>query len=155
MSRFHLRISCLFGDLLMLESLEFLIYVVNRSAPVCQVVFSDASQKANGFVGYIVRQKSSEKLIFNTSKMAHLLSRTLPNLELLSVYLVIKCLLNSLKTYSNIVICNISIAVDTQIVLSWVLSYTLKTKNQFVMNRLKDIKPSVGVMKERHCTGYL
>ena len=136
-------------NLQVLESLEFPRYVVDSSIPACLVLFCDASQKAYGFVAYIV-QKSSSSLVFSKAKMASLVTRTLPTLELLSVYLAFRCQPNLLKTYSLIDISDVLIAVDAQIVLSWVLSDALTMKNHFVKNRLRDIRQSVEAMGEKH-----
>lgn len=72
---------------------------------------------------------------FAKAKVALLISQTLPTLELLAVFLAIKCLGNVFKHFSK----ESFVVVDTQIVLSWLFSEGIKTKNQFVKNRLKDI----------------
>ena len=65
--------------------------------------------------------------------------KSLPTLDLLAVFLAIKCLLPPLKAYFRIRNGGIVISADAQVVLSWILSENIKTKNQFVKNRLKDI----------------
>ena len=130
-------------NLQLLESLEFPRYVMDSSVPACLVLFCDASQKAYGFAAYIV-QKSSSCLVFSKE------TRILPTLELLSVYLAFRCLPNLLKSYSHIDISDVLIAVDAQIVLSLVLSDTLTRKNQFVKNRLRNIRQSIEATGERH-----
>ena len=74
--------------------------------------------------------------------------QSLFTLELLAVFLAIKYLLFLLKAYSRIRIGNIVISVDAQVVLSWILSDKIKTKNQFVKNRLKDIHHMIRKQKE-------
>ena len=39
----------------------------------------------------------------------------------------------------NVTFKRLVIAVDAQVVLSWLMSQQIKTKNQFAKNRLKDI----------------
>ena len=74
--------------------------------------------------------------------------KSLPTLESLTVFLAIKCLLPLLKAYSRIRTGDIVISVDAQVVLSWLLSDNIKTKNQFVKNRLKDIRQMIRKLKE-------
>ena len=66
---------------------------------------------------------------------------TLPALELLEVFMAIKCLKTLLKVHAKLKIDEIIISVDAQIVLSWLMTdpCKIKTKNLFAKNRLKDI----------------
>ena len=75
--------------------------------------------------------------------------KNLPMLELLAVFLAIKCFLSLLKAYSRIRIGDIVISVDAQIVLSWLLSDNIKIKDQFVKNRHKDIHRMIRELKEK------
>lgn len=111
---------------------------MDETYPADLYIFCDASKKAYGFVAYFV-QNGNSTLVFAKAKVAPLKSKTLPTLELLAVFLAVKCLGNILEMFSNISIKNTFVAVDAQIVLSWLLSEDAKTKNQFVRNRLKDI----------------
>lgn len=72
--------------------------------------------------------------------------KSLPTLELLAVFLAIKCLLLLLNAYSRIKIRDILISVAAQDVLSWLVFDNIKTKNEFVKNRLKDM---IGELKEK------
>ena len=74
----------------------------------------------------------------------------MPTLELLSVFLAIKGLFGLLKTYKNDQINNIYVGVDAQIVLSWILTDVVKTKNQFTRNRIRDIHRMCNELKEKH-----
>lgn len=103
---------------------------MDETYPANLYIFCDASKKVYGFVAYFV-QNGNSTLVFAKAKVAPLKSKTLPTLELLAVFLAVM--------FSNISIKNTFVAVDAQVVLSWLLSEDAKTKNQFVRNRLKDI----------------
>ena len=77
-------------------------------------------------------------------------SKSLPTLELLSIFLAIKCLPTLLNAYSQRMIHNITISVDAQVVLAWLLSEEIKTKNQFAKNRLKDIHQLMKDLQEMY-----
>ena len=65
--------------------------------------------------------------------------KSLLTLELLAVYLALKCLKSLFKTICHIKIKIIFKAFDAQVVLAWLLSSKVNYKNTFVSNRLKDI----------------
>ena len=88
--------------------------------------------------------------LFSKPKVAPLRKKSLPTLELLGVYLAVKGLATLLKVYSNVKIESIFIAVDAQIVLSWLLSSTVKTKNLFAKNRISDINRMLGNLKSKY-----
>ena len=89
-------------------------------------------------------QNGESLLVFAKAKVAHMKAKSLPTLELLAI----KCLLPLLKAYSRIRIEDILISVDAQVVLLWLLSDNIKTKNQFVKYRLKDIHQMIREVKE-------
>lgn len=125
-------------DLAKLDSLQFPRFVISEVGPADLYIFCDASKGAYGFAVYGV-QNGKSHLIFSKAKVAPMKPESLPTLELLAVFLDIKCLLPLLKAYSRIKIGDVVISVDAQVVLSWLLSDNIKTKNEFVRNRLKDI----------------
>ena len=100
-------------------------------------VFCDASKISYGFAVY-AHNGSDTNLIFAKAKVAPIQERTLPSLELLSVFLAMKCLNTLLSSYDN-QFKFLNVFVDAQIVLSWLLSGNVKVKNVFVKNRVKDI----------------
>ena len=105
------------------------------------VIFADSSKEAYGCVFYAV-QNEAVNFLFSKVKVAPLQSRTLPTLELLSAYVAIKCLdcyLSNSKIKSNL-IKNVTILVDNQCALTWLLTGKANRKNTFVNNRLKEIK---------------
>lgn len=53
--------------------------------------------------------------------------------------LALKCLPNILETYSNIYFEFISIAVDSQVVSSWLYTITNKLKAKFLKNRISEL----------------
>ena len=75
--------------------------------------------------------------------------KSLPTLELLSVFLAVKGLFSLLKTYKKFKINKIVIAVDAQVVLSWLLTDLVKTKNQLACNRIKDIHRMIKDLKDK------
>ena len=101
-------------------------------------MFCDASKLCYGFSVYNVCNGKSQ-LVYAKAKVAPQRKRSLPTLELLSVYLGMKCLPLVLDSFPNIMFKNIYVVVDSQIVLSWLLSERVRTKNVFTLNRIKDI----------------
>ena len=125
-------------DLINLDTLEFPRHTLSEDEPADLFVFCDASKEAYGYNVYMY-QGGSANLIFAKSKVAPLKRKSLPTLELLSVYLSHKGLFSLLKTFRKVKIRKIVIAVDAQVVLAWLLSDDVKTKNQFAKNRIMDI----------------
>ena len=138
-------LSALSHDLIKLDSLKFPRFITGEDSPTD--IFRDASKGAYGFAVYSVEDGGSH-LAFAKAKVAPMKPKSLPTHELMAVFLAIKCLLPLLKAYPRIRIGDIVISVDTQIVLSWLLSDNIKTKNQFVKNRLKDIRKMIRELKE-------
>lgn len=101
-------------------------------------IFCDASKSCYGFCCYALSDAGSH-LVFSKAKVAPMRYRTLPCLELLSLYLAMKCLNTILTSFENTKFLNINIFVDAQIVLSWILSEEPKIKDIFIRNRVKDI----------------
>lgn len=57
----------------------------------------------------------------------------------MAVFLAHKCLPTTLGNYKEFLPSNLYVAMDTQVVLSWILLQSMATKNIFATNRLKDI----------------
>ena len=105
------------------------------------LICCDASKDLYGFSCYAkssINGKFETNLIFAKSKIAPVKSKSLPTLELLSAFLAIKCLPNILNGLKGRVT-NVTLCLDAQIVLSWILTKNVKTKNLFASNRIKDI----------------
>lgn len=79
------------------------------------------------------------RLLFAKSKVAPKKGKTIPALELSSVVLAMKCLPSILSSLRDIQFRDICIGVDSQIVLSWMLSKQPRTKSLFVKNRISDV----------------
>ena len=101
------------------------------------VVFCDSSKKMYGFACY-AEYHGNVNLLFSKCKNAPVKDKSLPTLELLSVFLAIKCLSKIISSL-NAKITKITVAVDAQVVLSWILTSNIKAKNVFAKNRLNDI----------------
>ena len=128
------------GELNKLYSFKFDRNCINEGQDNKLVIFADASKLAYGFNVYNVANQNS-RLMFSKSKVAPLKDkRTLPTLELMSIYLSLKLLPTILESYNNIKFEEIFICSDSQISLQWVLSSQLKMKSIFTLNRVKDVK---------------
>ena len=109
-------------------------------SPVKLFLFADASKEAFGCTIYAV-QGDSRSLLFAKTKVGPVRERTLPSLELLASLLALKCLVTIFDNgiFVNISLNSIVLFVDSQVVLSWILSNKAPRKNVFVNNRLKEI----------------
>ena len=130
--------SAVSKDLAGLSTIEFPRFSLSEDEPTDVYLFCDASKNAYGYVAYAVQNGKSCNVL-SKSKVAPLLTKSLPTLELLGVFLAFNGLFSILKTFSKVKINNIFVAVDAQVVLSWLLSDTVKTKNQFARNRIRDV----------------
>ena len=101
-------------------------------------LFCDASKSCHGFTVYGIFDRRAH-LLFAKSKVAPSKAKTLPTLELLAVYLALKCLPFILDSFKYISFDQIMCAVDSQIVLQWLFTGAVSNKNVFTRNRLKDI----------------
>ena len=136
-------------DLNQLHTLEFPRYTLSEDKDTDLYLFCDASKnKAYGFVCYGVQEGKSHFLLARP-RVVPSDPKSLPTLELLSVFLAVKGLFSMLKTYSNYNINKIVIAVDAQVVLSWLLTDVVKTKNQLACNRIKDIHRMLKELKDK------
>ena len=131
--------SNLVSDLSLLPTLEFdrLAYDDNVSL----IVLCDSSKTSYGFACYassFIDGRKENNLIFSKVKVAPSTGKTLPTLELMAAHLALKCL-PSIITAINKNIVDLIIAVDAQIVLTWILSNHVKVKNVCARNRVKDI----------------
>ena len=130
--------SSLSKDLVGLSSIEFPRFALSEDEPTDLFLFCDASKNAYGYVAYAV-QNGKSCYVLSKSKVAPLQTKSLPTLELLGVFLAFKGLFCILKTFSKVKFNHIFVAVDAQVVLSWLLSDVVKTKNQFARNRIRDV----------------
>ena len=134
------------ADLSKLHTLKFQRNAVSGDLN-SMAIFCDASREAYGFAAYSICNNQSN-FIFSKGKVSPIKKRSLPTLELLSVYLAMKCLDSILSSFKSESFSNITIAVDAQIVLSWLLSGNVKTKNIFTRNRVKDVIEMVGRIED-------
>ena len=113
------------------------------------IICCDSSKLIYGFSCY-GKSASSINLIFAKAKTAPTKSKSLPTLELLSVFLAIKCLPTILDSLTNVTITDLTLCVDAQVVLSWLLTGNVKAKNIFASNRIKDIRMLTDEIKARY-----
>ena len=139
--------TALARDLVGLNDLKFPRQAINQDSSLNLCIFCDASPNAYGFVVYGVQNWMSQ-FIFAKTKVAPMKSKTLPTLELLSAYLAIITLRTLLKSYAQMKLKHICIAVDSQVVLSWLLSENIKAKSQYTRNRLKDVHKMISEIKQ-------
>ena len=123
------------NDLSSLPNLSFPRKAYNGDTSL--FIFCDSSKSTYGFSCY-AKCDNSCNLVFAKAKTAPSKSKSLPTLELLSAFLAIKCLDTIIKSL-NANIIDINICVDAQIVLSWILTGRVKSKNIFANNRVKEI----------------
>ena len=83
------RLKVLYQELVLLNSLEFPRQAFSNCGPADLNVFCDASKAAYGFALYLV-QGSRSVLLFSKVEVAHTVAKSLPTLELLSIYQYIK-----------------------------------------------------------------
>ena len=98
-----------------------------RTRPTKLCVFCDASPHAYGFVMYGVQDGISQ-IIFAKKNVAPVKSKSLPTLELFTVFIAFKALHFVERGNSDAVLTDIYIFVDTQVVLSWLLKDNIKIK---------------------------
>ena len=131
-------------------------YVISRkmmdvNTPADIAIFADASKTAYGFVAYLI-QGNQQNFMFSKTKLSPRPTKTLPSLELMSVYLALKCITNIV--YSNnlksVKFNNVIVYSDSQVALAWLLKGHAPRKNVFVNNRLKDIKALKDTLESRN-----
>ena len=125
-------------DLSGLSGIHFNRQALVSGQPGDLYIFCDASKEAYGFAAYVVQDRRS-CLLFAKVKVAPMKEKTLPVLELMAVYLALKCLPTILSNCEQFVPTNLCVATDAQVVLSWLLSQSMAIKNIFAKNRLKDV----------------
>ncbi|KAL7633029.1 UNVERIFIED_CONTAM: hypothetical protein RMT77_016605 [Armadillidium vulgare] len=113
-------------------------------------IFCDASSVAYGFVVYIYSEAVGPNILWSKGKVAPAKGKTLPCLELLSVFLALKCLPQILSSLSGSKFKSLNIFSDSQITLAWVQNKGLKSKQIFVRNRVQDILSMSSALKENH-----
>jgi len=120
------------------------------SGDISLLIFADSSKKAYGFVCYSKSVSTNScRFLFSKNKIAPNDKLSLPTLELMSVYLSIKCLPTILSSI-KVPVTSVTIAVDSQVALSWILSCNVKSKNVMAKNRVKDITKLRSDIKDAH-----
>ena len=114
------------------------------------IIFCDSSKEIYGFCCYGKSNMDKEyNLIFAKAKSAPIKAKTLPKQELMAAFLAIKCL-PSILLGIKLRVTNVRICIDAQIVLSWILTCNVKSKNQFAKNRVSDICSMRSALKTNH-----
>ena len=102
-------------------------------------IFTDTSKLGYGFVIYNVADGCSN-LLYAKSKVAPVKAKTLPTLELLCIHHALKSLLIILDSFANVKFMDVTIAVDSQVMLHWLLAGSTSIKSVFTCNRVKNIE---------------
>ena len=113
-------------------------------------IFCDASSVCYGFVVYVTSSSKGPNILWAKGKVAPMKSKTLPCLELLSIFLALKCLPQVLSGFPDSHFRSLYIFSDSQISLQWVLHGGKKNKSIFVKNRIQDIRRMISSLKEEH-----
>ena len=92
-------------------------------------------------------------LIFAKTKVSPIKEKTLPTLELLAAQLALNCFNTVFESdlLKNSEIESITLFVDSQVVLSWILTNKAPKRNTFVNNRLKEIASLMETISEKFC----
>ena len=117
------------------------------------IFFCDASKQIYGFgcyARYLEGEDYQCDLIFSKAKTAPIKSKSIPCLELLAAFLAFKCLNSIIDSLPHENIESITYCIDSQVVLSWIISKKVKSKNIFASNRVKDIAQYRAEILERH-----
>ena len=111
---------------------------MNEDSSNSLVIFTDASKLGYGFAAYSVADGCSN-LLYAKSKVAPVKAKTLPTLGLLDIHHTLKSLFIVLDSFANVKFMDITITVDSQVILQWRLADSISTKSVFTHNRVKDI----------------
>ena len=76
-------------------------------------------------------------------------TKTLPMMELISVHSAFRALTTLLKSYSNINTENFYVFVNTQVMLSWLLTEKNQSKKPFHQEQVKGYSGNEGVVAQR------
>ncbi|MEO1301205.1 MAG: DUF1759 domain-containing protein, partial [Bacteroidota bacterium] len=105
-------------DVSSLSTVFFPRSCVNEEADNSLVIFTDASSHGYGFAVYSISNGTSN-LLFAKSRVAPIKKKSLATLELLGVHHALKSLPIVLKSFAKVKFPEITIGVDSQIVLQW------------------------------------
>ena len=102
---------------------------------------------------FYVVQNAQRHLFFSEVKASLLKERTLLTLELLAVQVALKCFLTifNVGLMEEVSFSDINFFVDSQVVLSWILTCKASKKNVFVNNRLKEIDSMLNFQIKPKC----
>ena len=117
-------------DLNSLATVFFPRSCVNEDSSNSLVIFTDASKLGYGFAVYNVADGCSN-MLYAKSQVAPVKAKTLPTLELLGVHHALKSLPIVLDSFANIKFTDVTIAVDSQVALQWLLADSISTKSVF------------------------
>ena len=126
------------SDLFRLTEISFPRKVANSEARNSLIVFCDASPEAYGFVAYAVKPPCSELVYAKVRASPLRPKKKLPTLELLAIFLFMKCL-DTILSVTKLSFNYLYVFSDSQVALSWVLTRKVKSKNIFSANRVKEI----------------
>ena len=126
------------ADLNSLSTMFFTRSCVNEDSSNFLSVLTDASKLGYGFANYNVADGCSN-LLYAKSRVAPVKAKTLPTLGLLGIHHALKNLPSVLDSFANVEFMDVTIAVDSQVILQWLLADIISTKSVFTHNRVDDI----------------
>ena len=109
-------------DLNSLSTVFFPRSCVNEDSSNSLVIFTDVSKLGYGFAIYNVADGCSN-MLYAKSRIAPVKARTLPTLELLGIHHALNTLPFVLDSFANVKFMNVTIAVDSQVVLQVLLGF--------------------------------
>ena len=140
----------LIEDLKLLPGIEFPRFSISTDKTYALHICTDASSTCYGFVAYASDEFQSNFLFAKTKMAPVKKSLSIPSLELMGVALVFKCIRSILDAYKEVKFSFLNIAIDAQVVISWLLTNNLNVKSKFVANRIKDIKLDIEKLKHEY-----
>ena len=126
------------SDLSQIYSIFLLQSCVNHESSNSLCIFCDASKSCYGFAIYNIYNSSSQ-LILAKCRVAPIKHKVHSMLVLLGIYLALKCIPTVLDSFPSIKFQNVTVFVDSQIVLQWLLAEFVNTKSVSIRNHIKNI----------------
>lgn len=125
--------------------------VFDSDKPFNLDIFTDSSKILLGY-GFYITQNNQSKLLFAKNRLTPKPDKSIPTLELLSISLALKYLVDVLDMVHFPVhqINTITLYSDAQVALSWILNKAGPKRNLYACNRIKEIVVILEKLKEKN-----